>query len=140
MLEEIKEKQNFLRKEILDKDLDGEEFYAYLIGYDEEKGDNLELWNMEDLKKIVKSFQKNKSEEKKSERDIKEIDISKNIKNKKLKIEDEKVQSPRDSFFEVNEKEKNEITKINNLNILEEIKQNEIEENNNNNKEETKTI
>ena len=68
MIDEIKEKQNFLRKEILDNNLDGEEFYSYLVDFDEEKGDNLELWNMDDLKKIVQSFQLKKSEEKKKNR------------------------------------------------------------------------
>ena len=68
MIDEIKEKQNFLRKEILDNNLDGEEFYSFLLEFDEEKGDNLELWNMDDLKKIVQSFQLKKSEEKKKNR------------------------------------------------------------------------
>ncbi len=149
MIDEIKEKQNFLRKEILDNNLDGEEFYSYLVDFDEEKGDNLELWNMDDLKKIVQSFQLKKSEEKKkTEVDIKENekgkDKIKNNKNellkKKLKIEDEKVQSPPDSFFEVDDNEKNEIekeTNINNINNLKEKEKenekNEIEDNNNKN-------
>ena len=145
MIDEIKEKQNFLRKEILDNNLDGEEFYSFLLEFDEEKGDNLELWNMDDLKKIVKSFQKKKFEEKnKLEVDINEnekINIKKNNK-KKLKIEDEKVQSPNDSFFEVDENEKKEIekeTNKDNNNISKEIKNedkkeiNGLEDNNNNN-------
>ena len=158
MEDDIKEKQNFLRKEILENNLDGEEFYSFLLDFDEERGDNLELWNMDDLKKIVKSFQLKKSEEKKKL----DIDIKQNekengkIKNnkieipkKKLKIEDEKVQSPNDSFFEVEENENNEIqkeTNLNDINLLKEIKnekENEINElednNNNNNKNELKT-
>ena len=157
MEDDIKEKQNFLRKEILENNLDGEEFYSFLLDFDEERGDNLELWNMDDLKKIVKSFQLKKSEEKKKL----DIDIKQNekengkIKNnkieipkKKLKIEDEKVQSPNDSFFEVEENENNEIqkeTNLNDINLLKEIKNekeneiNELEDNNNNNKNELKT-
>ena len=128
MLDDIKEKQNYLRKEILDKGLDGEEFYSYLLAFDEEKGDNLELWTIEDLEKIVKNYQQKKIEEKKIEENIKDDNINTKKQNEKEKgkIEDEKVQSPGQSFFNINEKEEENGKVINNP--LEDIKDVNIEE------------
>jgi hypothetical protein len=41
----LEQKQSYLRKEILEADLDGAEFMTFLVKQDAEKGDNLDNWN-----------------------------------------------------------------------------------------------
>ena len=41
----IEQKQNFLRKEILEEGLDGGEFMAYLHSSNPQKGDDLDKWS-----------------------------------------------------------------------------------------------
>ena len=54
--EEIKRKQEFLRKEILDKDYDQSAFVEFCVSI-KEKGDDLASWTFEELESIVSQFQ-----------------------------------------------------------------------------------
>ena len=54
--EEIKRKQEFLRKEILDKDYDQSAFVEFCVSI-KEKGDDLVSWTFEELESIVSQFQ-----------------------------------------------------------------------------------
>ena len=51
-----KEKQNYLRKKILEKGLDPGKFVEFLQEKKGEDGDDISNWTMEDLKKVVKEF------------------------------------------------------------------------------------
>ena len=53
---ELKEKQNYLRKNIIDKGLDPEQFVEFLQEKKGEEGDDITNWTMEDLKTVVKEF------------------------------------------------------------------------------------
>ena len=50
--EEIKRKQEFLRKEILDKDYDQSAFVEFCVSI-KEKGDDLASWTFEELESII---------------------------------------------------------------------------------------
>ena len=52
---QIKEKQELLKREILDKNLDQNEFISFCLGK-KEKGDDLNSWSLEELTKIVEEF------------------------------------------------------------------------------------
>jgi len=54
--EEQKEKQNYLRKKILEKGLDPGQFVEFLQEKKGEEGDDISNWTMEDLKIVVKEF------------------------------------------------------------------------------------
>ena len=76
---EQKEKQNYLRKNIIEKGLDPEKFVEFLQEKKGEEGDDISNWTMEDLKLVVKEFyqinnvqneeNKEKNENKKEEED-----------------------------------------------------------------------
>ena len=53
---EQKEKQNYLRKKIIEKGLDPEKFVEFLQEKKGEEGDDISNWTMEDLKLVVKEF------------------------------------------------------------------------------------
>ena len=55
-IEEQKEKQNYLRKKILEKGLDPGQFVEFLQEKKGEEGDDISNWTMEDLKIVVKEF------------------------------------------------------------------------------------
>jgi hypothetical protein len=63
---QIKEKQELLKREILDKNLDQNEFISFCLGK-KEKGDDLNSWTLEELTKIVEEFVANHTSEKKEE-------------------------------------------------------------------------
>ena len=51
-----KEKQNYLRKKILEKNLDSEKFVEFLEEKKGEEGADISNWTMDDLKSVVKEF------------------------------------------------------------------------------------
>ena len=51
-----KEKQNYLRKKILEKGLDSEKFVEFLEEKKGEEGVDITNWTMDDLKSVVKEF------------------------------------------------------------------------------------
>ena len=53
---EQKEKQNYLRKKIIERGLDPEKFVEFLQEKKGEEGDDISNWTMEDLKLVVKEF------------------------------------------------------------------------------------
>ena len=82
--EEQKEKQNYLRKKILEKGLDPGQFVEFLQEKKGEEGDDISNWTMEDLKIVVKEFyqinniqddeiEEKEKENKKEEKNIKFI-------------------------------------------------------------------
>ena len=79
--EEQKEKQNYLRKKILEKGLDPGQFVEFLQEKKGEEGDDISNWTMEDLKIVVKEFyqinniQDNEIEEKEKENKEEEKNI-----------------------------------------------------------------
>jgi hypothetical protein len=56
----IEQKQNYLRKEILEAGLDGGEFMTFLNNTNAKKGDDLEQWSGQELIKIVQAFKNSK--------------------------------------------------------------------------------
>ena len=52
----IDEKQSYLRKEILEKGYDGEQFLSYLQSIKGPNADDLSLWKIEDLQVAVFKF------------------------------------------------------------------------------------
>jgi hypothetical protein len=50
-------KQELLKREIIDKNLDKEEFLEYCINK-KENGDDLDLWDYEELEETIKNFTK----------------------------------------------------------------------------------
>ena len=61
MDEATEQKQTYLRTEIIDKGYDPEVFTAYISNLKGEEGIDLNLWSMEELVNIVKSFQEQQS-------------------------------------------------------------------------------
>ena len=57
MENDTEKKQKFLRKEILNKGYDADEFYSYLIENKGEEAGDVNFWLKSDLEKIVKEFQ-----------------------------------------------------------------------------------
>ena len=138
--EEQKEKQNYLRKNILEKGLDPEEFVEFLQEKKGEEGADISNWTMEDLKIIVKEFYelnkipKEELEEKEEKIDfIIDEDSLMNLFQKKSNKVKEKIKPLFDfekNFPKYVEDEKNKDKYINNKN------ENDILNNDNNLKEE----
>lgn len=61
MDEATEQKQTYLRTEIIDKGYDPEVFTAYISNLKGEDGIDLNLWSMEELVNVVKSFQEQQS-------------------------------------------------------------------------------
>ena len=55
-MDNIEEKQQFLRKNILDKGYNGEEFMIYLKSKNNDKDIDLNNWNLDQLKIVVNEF------------------------------------------------------------------------------------
>jgi hypothetical protein len=70
----IIKKQELLKREIIDKNLDKEEFLEYCINL-KENGDDLDLWGYEELEETIKKFTENNS--------LKETEEKKNYQKKK---------------------------------------------------------
>ena len=102
---EQKEKQNYLRKKIIEKGLDPEKFVEFLQEKKGEEGDDISNWTMEDLKLVVKEFyqinnvqneeNKEKNDNKKEEEDnikfiIDEDSLMDLFSKKPFKIEEKK--------------------------------------------------
>lgn len=49
-------KQNFLKKEILQKGYDAQEFQEFLEGKKYDGGNNIDLWEFEELEEVVPFF------------------------------------------------------------------------------------
>ena len=102
-----KEKQNFLRKKILERGLDPVTFVEFLQEKKGEEGDDITNWTMEDLKIVVKEFyQKNDIPDEEAEDQENEI---------KRKEDDIKFIIDEDSLMDLfqkknNKKEENETT------------------------------
>lgn len=56
---DLENKQAFLRKEILDKGFDGNEFFNYLISLKGDEGGDLNNWTFPELQSVVNQFQTN---------------------------------------------------------------------------------
>ena len=54
--EEIQEKQNYLRQNIIDKGYDAGIFVEFLIGKKGEEGSDVANWSLPDLKNVVQEF------------------------------------------------------------------------------------
>lgn len=52
MDKEMEDKQNYLRKEILEKNYDADEFVQFLVEKKGEEATDLDIWLFEDLKKV----------------------------------------------------------------------------------------
>ena len=102
-----KEKQNYLRKKILEKNLDSEKFVEFLEEKKGEEGADISNWTMDDLKSVVKEFyemnnipieeleENDKKEEKEEKIDfIIDEDSLMNLFQKKTNKEKEKDQKP----------------------------------------------
>lgn len=55
--QEIEEKQNYLRNEILDKGFNGEDFMNFLISKKGEDGSDINNWTMDELRMVASEFQ-----------------------------------------------------------------------------------
>ena len=90
---QIKAKQDLLQHEILDKNLDQNEFISFCLGK-KENGDDLNNWTLEELTKIVQEFVANHTSqnEKKEEKKEPEGEVKKeNIDNiEKVNINEQK--------------------------------------------------
>ena len=73
-------KQELLKREIIDKNLDKDSFLDYCILI-KENGDDLDLWSYEELEETIKNFRKNYSS--------KEIEDKQNYQKKKKIIKKE---------------------------------------------------
>ena len=110
--ENQKEKQNFLRKNILEKGIDAEKFVDFLQEKKGEDGADITNWTMEDLKLLVNEFYKinnisyddNNINENKEENEIKNTQNNNNIKF----IIDE------DSLMNLFQKKENQNNNVNN--------------------------
>ena len=110
--ENQKEKQNFLRKNILEKGIDAEKFVDFLQEKKGEDGADITNWTMDDLKLLVNEFYKinnisyddNNINENKEENEIKNTQNNNNIKF----IIDE------DSLMNLFQKKENQNNNINN--------------------------
>ena len=103
--EEIKRKQEFLRKEILDKGYDQSEFVQFCVSI-KEKGDDLSNWTFEELESIVSQFQEKNRKNKPSLEDV-NIDNMGNIDkidSKVKKGKDIEIQCRKLDKTELNEK------------------------------------
>ena len=102
-----KEKQNYLRKKILEKNLDSEKFVEFLEEKKGEEGADISNWTMDDLKSVVKEFyemnnipieeleENDKKEEKEEKIDfIIDEDSLMNLFQKKTNKEKEKDKKP----------------------------------------------
>jgi len=49
----MEDKQNYLRTEILEKNYDADEFVQYLVEKKGEDATDLDVWNFEELKKVI---------------------------------------------------------------------------------------
>ncbi len=54
----LEEKQSFLRENILNKGLDGEEFMNFLVKLKGENANNLEQWTLDELKMVKHKINK----------------------------------------------------------------------------------
>ena len=110
--ENQKEKQNFLRKNILEKGIDAEKFVDFLQEKKGEDGADITNWTMDDLKLLVNEFYKinnisyddNNINEKKEENEINNTQNNNNIKF----IIDE------DSLMNLFQKKENQNNNVNN--------------------------
>lgn len=50
---DMEDKQNYLRTEILEKNYDADEFVQYLVEKKGEDATDLDVWNFEELKKVI---------------------------------------------------------------------------------------
>ena len=133
-MENIEEKQSFLRKEIIDKGYDPNEFSIYLSQLKE--GDlDLENWSLSELTEVVNQYKSNykENEEKREKNENQnEVNLNNEINNKENEEKREKnenqneVNLNNEIFIKENEEKKNN-EEINNLNQ-------------NNNKEERKDL
>ena len=118
-----KEKQNYLRKKILEKNLDSEKFVEFLEEKKGEEGADISNWTMDDLKSVVKEFyemnnipieeleENDKKEEKEEKIDfIIDEDSLMNLFQKKTNKEKEKDKKPLFDF-EKNFEKMNKIQK-----------------------------
>jgi hypothetical protein len=55
-MDNIEEKQNFLRKEILDEGFNVDEFVNWLTMKKPENADDIEAWSLYELREVVKEF------------------------------------------------------------------------------------
>ena len=133
-MENIEEKQSFLRKEIIDKGYDPNEFSIYLSQLKE--GDlDLDNWSLSELREVVNQYKSNnkENEEKREKNENQnEVNLNYEINNKENEEKREKNEN------------QNEVNLNNEINIKEnEEKKNNEEINNldqNNNKEERKDL
>ena len=120
MDEATEQKQTYLRTEIIDKGYDPEVFTAYISNLKGEDGIDLNLWSMEELVDIVKSFQDQQSSSNNvnTNEEYKQFYDSNNIQeiNEERKIE------------EPIEEKKDEINKIEEQQEIEEKKEDEKKE------------
>lgn len=79
-------KQELLKTEIIDKNYDKDLFLEYCISQ-KENGDDLNSWNIDELKLMISKFQKvNIEHNKKSEEKLEEIKIEPSITVEKINI------------------------------------------------------
>ena len=136
---EQKEKQNYLRKKIIEKGLDPEKFVEFLQEKKGEEGDDISNWTMEDLKLVVKEFyqinnvqneeNKEKNDNKKEEEDnikfiIDEDSLMDLFSKKPFKIEEKKKEEQNIPLFNFEK----------NFPIFEKSQKDNYYKNNNNNK------
>jgi hypothetical protein len=89
----ITKKQELLKKEIIDNNLDKDIFLDYCISK-KENGDDLDCWTIEELESIINEFKQSleKSKQSKSNEIInKDIKESKDKESEDLKVEVEKI-------------------------------------------------
>jgi len=142
--EEQKEKQNYLRKSIIEKGLDPGKFVDFLQEKKGEEGADISNWTMEDLKQIVKEFyeineipiEELESKEEKIDFIIDEDSLMDLFQKKTNKVEQNKIKEKikplfdfEKNFAKFNQKIKNTLKTTSN-------KENDILNNDNNLKEE----
>ncbi len=89
----ITKKQEILRKEIIDNDLDKELFLDFCITK-KENGDDLDCWTVEELESIIEEFKQSVEKSKQIKiKDVnsKEIKESKDKESEEIKVEVEKI-------------------------------------------------
>ena len=114
--EELKEKQEYLKAEILDKGYDAEKFSDYLSSL-KANGTNINNWSFEELKNVVYSFVNQEKGLDNTENIQKEVE---NVKSSFILLQSDKSnnENPYDNIFEdkeetFKEEEKNIMSNLN---------------------------
>ena len=85
----IEEKQDYLRKEIIEKGLSPDDFINYITNLKGEDANDLNLWNLKELQDIVAQYKesinpKNQEEQKEEQKEEKKEEIKEEKKDEKI--------------------------------------------------------